>query len=119
MPVKSRKRKNIASYLSNWYCKTCESEVSAEHNKCEDCDSTRYDNYKLQKTTDEKTNESDKKINSNDICPICVDEPINGILIHGDVNHRVCCIACSTKLFFDQEPCPLCRQDIEYVMATT
>lgn len=49
-------------------------------------------------------------------CIICMENPKNATLIHGDTGHCCCCWACAQVLKQRMDPCPICRAPIEHVI---
>ena len=62
---------------------------------------------------EEAAKEEDKE---EDLCIICMEQPKNASLIHGDSGHIICCIGCANRLKQSHVPCPVCRQDIQLVV---
>ncbi|XP_078376243.1 uncharacterized protein LOC144659637 isoform X2 [Oculina patagonica] len=52
----------------------------------------------------------------NSKCIICMEQPKNATLIHGDTGHCCCCWACAQVLKQRGDPCPICRAPIEHVI---
>jgi hypothetical protein len=51
-----------------------------------------------------------------DLCLICMDQPKNASLIHGDSAHIICCIDCAKMIMKNKASCPVCRKDIQLVV---
>ena len=49
-------------------------------------------------------------------CIICMENPKNATLIHGDTGHCCCCWPCAQVLKQRGDPCPICRAPIEHVI---
>lgn len=67
-------------------------------------------NSHLNKLNIDKREKETQSIN----CTICVEKLRNSILM--PCNHLIACFDCSTILKTRQDPCPVCRQDINEVM---
>ena len=52
----------------------------------------------------------------NNKCIICMENPKNATLIHGDTGHCCSCWACAQVLKQRGDPCPICRAPIEHVI---
>ncbi|KAJ7376096.1 hypothetical protein OS493_036859 [Desmophyllum pertusum] len=52
----------------------------------------------------------------NSKCIICMEQPKNATVIHGDTGHCCCCLACAQVLKQRGDPCPICRAPIEHVI---
>ena len=71
------------------------------------------------KKSDAATNEetrSSEGTDNNDTCIICLEQPKNATLIHGDTGHCCCCWPCGQVLMRRRDPCPICRAPIERVI---
>ena len=51
-----------------------------------------------------------------DVCVVCLTNPKEASLIHGNSAHQVCCYSCAKKLRKHCRPCPVCRRPIEKVV---
>lgn len=49
-------------------------------------------------------------------CIICMEQPKNATVIHGDTGHCCCCWACAQVLKHRGDPCPICRAPIDHVI---
>ena len=49
-------------------------------------------------------------------CVICMEQPKNATLVHGDTGHACCCISCGDTLKERNIPCPICRAPIGHVI---
>lgn len=52
----------------------------------------------------------------NSKCIICMEQPKNATVIHGDTGHCCCCWACAQVLKQRGDPCPICRAPIDHVI---
>ena len=50
------------------------------------------------------------------VCIICMDEPRNATLVHGDTGHVCCCLKCAQDLKAKGLACPMCRKPIDVVI---
>ena len=50
------------------------------------------------------------------VCIICMDEPRNATLVHGDTGHVCCCLKCAQDLKTKGLACPMCRNPIDVVI---
>ncbi|XP_032239542.2 uncharacterized protein LOC5514038 isoform X2 [Nematostella vectensis] len=50
------------------------------------------------------------------LCIICLENPKNATLIHGDTGHLCCCWSCAQVLKRRCDPCPICRSRIDHVI---
>lgn len=58
-----------------------------------------------------------RKMNdANDHCLICLVEPRTATLVHGETGHIVCCLMCARILKARNDPCPVCRHPIDFVI---
>ncbi len=53
-----------------------------------------------------------KNYSEDNECIICMDNPKNATLVHGDCGHTICCMDCARTL----KKCPVCRKTIEKVL---
>ena len=49
-------------------------------------------------------------------CVICMEQPKNAALVHGDTGHVCCCISCGDTLKERNILCPICRAPIDHVI---
>lgn len=49
-------------------------------------------------------------------CVVCMENPRNSVIIHGESGHEICCLSCAKKLKQKNQGCPICRQQIENVV---
>ena len=52
----------------------------------------------------------------NSKCIICMEQPKNATIIHGDTGHCCCCLQCAQVLKLRGDPCPICRAPIDHVI---
>ena len=52
----------------------------------------------------------------NSKCIICMEQPKNATIIHGDTGHCCCCFQCAQVLKLRRDPCPICRAPIDHVI---
>lgn len=52
----------------------------------------------------------------NSKCIICMEQPKNATVIHGDTGHCCCCWPCAQVLKYRGDPCPICRAPIDHVI---
>ena len=50
------------------------------------------------------------------LCVICMQQPRDATIVHGDSGHICCCIACATLLKERGMTCPMCRTPISMVI---
>jgi len=50
------------------------------------------------------------------LCVICMEQPKNASIIHGDTGHQACCIECAKSLHAAKKTCPICRAKIDAVV---
>lgn len=50
------------------------------------------------------------------LCIICMEEPKNASIIHGETGHQACCIDCARALYAAKKSCPICRAKIDAVV---
>ena len=50
------------------------------------------------------------------VCIICMTNPKDATIIHGDSGHICCCISCAKDLYRLKHHCPICRQPIDAVI---
>jgi E3 ubiquitin-protein ligase Mdm2 len=51
-----------------------------------------------------------------DLCVVCMENPRNASIIHGDSGHIVCCLDCANILKAKGNSCPVCRAAIDLVV---
>ena len=59
---------------------------------------------------------SPEDTDDNSKCIICMEQPKNATVIHGDTGHCCCCYACAQVLKQRGDPCPICRAPIDHVI---
>ncbi|KAK3736136.1 hypothetical protein QZH41_015532, partial [Actinostola sp. cb2023] len=57
-----------------------------------------------------------ESVDIGDECIICLENPKNATLIHGDTGHLCCCWSCAQVLKKRGDTCPICRQHIDHVI---
>lgn len=50
------------------------------------------------------------------ICIVCMENPRDASLIHGDSGHIICCLGCANALKAQGDLCPVCRAPIDLVV---
>ena len=50
------------------------------------------------------------------VCLICMENPTDATLVHGDTAHVCCCLGCAQSLRALEQNCPMCRKPIEAVL---
>jgi len=50
------------------------------------------------------------------VCCVCLENPRDSCIIHGDSGHQVCCFSCATLLKKKKKGCPICRMKISKVI---
>ena len=56
------------------------------------------------------------KDSQEDLCVVCMENPRNASIIHGDSGHIVCCLDCANILKAKGNSCPVCRAAIDLVV---
>ena len=51
-----------------------------------------------------------------EMCVLCLTEPRNASIVHGQTGHQICCIGCAERLKKDKKKCPVCRKKIKLVV---
>ncbi len=87
----------------DWLCPKCTKHQFAKNVFCRDCGHP--------KDPETKKDKDDFDLDGEE-CVICMDNPKNATLIHGDCGHTVCCMDCAKTL----EICPICRRKIDNVI---
>ena len=59
---------------------------------------------------------SDSICSSSNLCTICLEQPKDASLVHGNSGHQVCCYQCGKKLKRNGKLCPVCRRPIQKVI---
>lgn len=56
------------------------------------------------------------KIDSKDLCVICISEPKSGVFVHGRIAHICCCYKCAVKVWAKAKRCPICNCRVSNVL---
>ncbi|XP_075975157.1 E3 ubiquitin-protein ligase Mdm2-like isoform X2 [Anticarsia gemmatalis] len=57
-----------------------------------------------------------EKIESKDLCVICISEPKSGVFVHGRIAHICCCYKCAVKVWVKAKRCPVCNCKVSNVL---
>jgi len=49
-------------------------------------------------------------------CVVCMENPRNSVIIHGESGHQICCLNCARELNVKKKGCPICRAPIDNVV---
>ena len=89
----------------DWTCPKCTDYQFAKNKFCRSCGTPNPEN-----------DTTLANLESTDECVICMDNPKNATLIHGDCGHSCCCLECAKSLHANGGDCPICRRSIEKVI---
>ena len=66
---------------------------------------------------EEDIEENVEDIPTNELCVVCLKKRIRMCILHGNTGHSCCCSSCASVLLSTDAKCPICRQNIEGVIA--
>ena len=50
------------------------------------------------------------------LCVVCMEQPRNATIVHGETGHICCCVECATQTRLRSGQCPICRLTIDAVI---
>lgn len=57
-----------------------------------------------------------EKLESSNLCVICITEPKSGVFVHGRIAHICCCYKCAVKVWAKAKRCPICNCKVSNVL---
>lgn len=57
-----------------------------------------------------------EKIDSADLCVVCISAPKSGVFVHGRIAHICCCYKCAVKVWAKVKRCPVCNCKVSNVL---
>ncbi|CAB3254249.1 unnamed protein product [Arctia plantaginis] len=57
-----------------------------------------------------------EKLDTKDLCVVCVSEPKSGVFVHGRIAHICCCYKCAVKVWAKSKRCPVCNCKVSNVL---
>lgn len=57
-----------------------------------------------------------EKLETKDLCVVCVSAPKSGVFVHGRIAHICCCYKCAVKVWAKSKRCPVCNCKVSNVL---